>query len=220
MARKNYNKDAKAQETPTTEEEQTTEKKPLSTNTILLAIILLFVVFQTYMMVTEEDDRPAATTNQMTGANNSPAPNANTTPPPSPGGGAELQQAPPLNTPPGQGGQSINQANGQSQPSSNAVAVYSENEIDLGSVPAGKKVKHTFKLQNTGTDPLVYGDVTADAGLVVVDGPETTIPPGGSGSITVELNTENMSGPVNKIVHVNSNAEPAHFHLEVKANVQ
>lgn len=215
MGRKNYRKNL--DETGTTQTgtanediadtEKSSQEKKVDVNTILLVIILALLVVQTYLMITADNSpEPAgqATTEEY-------APTA--APESQPSAAAPQAQQPQQIT--------MDPNTGQVQSGgSNAVAVYSENEIDLGTLSAGNKVKHTFSVRNTGSDDLVFGDVSTDPGLLVVDGPATTIPPGGSGSITVELNTADLSGPVTKIVHVNSNSEPAHHHLEVKATVQ
>jgi outer membrane biosynthesis protein TonB len=101
----------------------------------------------------------------------------------------------------------------------NTVASYAETEKDFGSVTMGSKHQHKFKVTNTGTNPLTYGQVTGDAGLTIVSYPTTSLAPGQSGEIVVEY-TPDAAGAQTKQVHINANTEPSHNHLAIKANVK
>ena len=202
MTKKRYKRpatdDATGAITDASAEEQSTSKKT-DINTILLGIILVVVVIQTVMMMGNgDDDRPVPNNAQT----------AQTTPQQNQSGG---QDNPLINM-------DQNQQPGVS--ASGAVASYNETQKDFGTVAAGEKKRHTFKVTNSGTGDLQYGDITADDGASVVSFPRNAIPPGGTGEITVELDATGKSGPLNPVIHVNSNAEPAHFHLNLNANVQ
>jgi hypothetical protein len=90
----------------------------------------------------------------------------------------------------------------------------------LGDVRKGEKKTVQFKFTNSGNMPLAIGDISGDFGVNVVSYSQGNIEPGKSGSITVDMVTDNLeNGPQEKIVHVNSNANPKHIHLTVSANI-
>ena len=95
-----------------------------------------------------------------------------------------------------------------------------EPNADLGSVKKGADNTHTFKVTNTGTIPLTFGNVTTDQGLVLVSKLSEPVPPGGTSEIVVKLGPDIELGTIQKTVHIASNSDPAHYHLTVKAVIE
>lgn len=194
---------------------------PIRIETILLGIIALALVIQTFMMISggnKSDDSAAVAGPGITqGAPvNQNAPITQQQPQQQQQQQQQQQPQQQINVQPQQQPQ-------QQQPAQNdapATAVtYSEMEVDFGTLNKTQKQKHTFKVTNTGSNPLQYGIVRGDAGANVLSYTQTPIPPGGTGEITVELDPASLSGETQLNVHVNANTEPSHQHLVVKANV-
>jgi hypothetical protein len=72
-------------------------------------------------------------------------------------------------------------------------AVVPETVLDLGIVPRGDKVTGEFTLENRGTAPLVVSRTHSTCSCLVVRA-DSPIPPGGSGKIVVEVDTEVLDG--------------------------
>lgn len=84
-------------------------------------------------------------------------------------------------------------------------------------------IKHTFLIKNPGDSLLVISEVRPSCGCTTV-GFDSIIPPGKTGHVTVEVNTENFKeGAFEKIVTVISNANkysPYRLHIKgVKLNI-
>jgi hypothetical protein len=167
----------------------------LTTNTILLGIIALLLAVQTITKLSEDEQ---------------------------PGGGAVVQTptqpaVQPQVNPAVQPVQTITPTPQQTGPTT--MALYDITEADMGPMKVGQKAKQTFKVTNTGQNPLTYTSVTGDPAITVLSYPTAPIPAGGKGEIVVEY-TADAAGPQSRQVHVNANTEPGHVHLVVKANVQ
>ena len=83
----------------------------------------------------------------------------------------------------------------------------------------GTKKRHKYFFTNTGEGPLNIVDVHPDEGLSVISRPRDPIPPNGTGEILVEFQENNNEGELVKTIHINSNGNPGHTHLTMKANV-
>lgn len=77
---------------------------------------------------------------------------------------------------------------------------------DAGRVEAGTQVTHTYVLRNTGTAPVPIL-VTTSCGCTTTDY-DRMIPAGGTGKVTVLLDTTRMRGRVEKAIDVKTN-EPS-----------
>ena len=91
---------------------------------------------------------------------------------------------------------------------------------DFGTVAKGEKIRAVFDVRNTGKAPLEVTQVRPTCGCTVASF-DHTIPPGGTGKITAEVDTTGFSGPVSKAVLVFSN-DPAtpQVNLVIKADVR
>lgn len=98
-------------------------------------------------------------------------------------------------------------------------ALVQETEKDLGTLVHGERVSTEFTVENTGSAPLALTSVSSSCGCTVVDF-DRTISPGESGTITAEVDTSRLMGPITAQLIVETNepdAEP--IQLKVKAVV-
>ena len=91
---------------------------------------------------------------------------------------------------------------------------------DFGTVREGAMVKHTFHFQNTGDQPYVIQDVKTSCGCTVPIWPKDTIPPGASGEINVEFNTNGKMGLQLKVIRVIGNSDPPQAMLQMSGEVR
>lgn len=85
---------------------------------------------------------------------------------------------------------------------------FKEVNVDLGAVTEGAQVKHTFEFKNTGNVPLVIYSAHGSCGCTVPKYSKDPIPPGGTGEINVEFDSNGRLGANTKTVTVNSNTVP------------
>ena len=78
--------------------------------------------------------------------------------------------------------------------------------IDLGTVSRGEVITHSVTVANSGSDTLVVEQVKASCGCTGTMMSTSRIAPGGTGILSVKLDTRNLSGSVTKTVTVNSNS--------------
>ncbi|GIV27879.1 MAG: hypothetical protein KatS3mg027_1693 [Bacteroidia bacterium] len=115
------------------------------------------------------------------------------------------------------------------EPSSNEINVGNKNELpiidfeeeehDFGKIVQGEKVTYDFKFTNVGKSNLVISNAAASCGCTVADFPKEPIPPGKSGKITVEFNSEGKSGYTEKTITVVTNCEPNTKILKIKVDI-
>ena len=92
--------------------------------------------------------------------------------------------------------------------------------FDAGVVAKGDAVSHTFQVRNSGAEVLFLREVQPACGCTVAKfDPE--IPPGGTGTVHVVLDTTNFEGPISKPVTVLS-SDPTNpsVRLTIKAQVR
>lgn len=77
---------------------------------------------------------------------------------------------------------------------------------DFGTIKEGPTVKYDFEFTNTGKEPLIIYDATADCGCTKPSWPKQPILPGQAGKITVEYNTVGRVAPFSKYIYIKSNA--------------
>lgn len=99
-------------------------------------------------------------------------------------------------------------------------AVVDESIEDVGVVPKGQKVDHTFEIRNDGNATLEITQVKPACGCTVAEY-DRTIAPGATGKIRASVNTTEFRGPIQKSVKVFTNDEEnPEIILIVKANVK
>ncbi|ALM48183.1 hypothetical protein AMR72_04290 [Flavobacterium psychrophilum] len=99
------------------------------------------------------------------------------------------------------------------------VAKFDNPEHDFGTITAGEKVEHTFKVTNEGTADLVISEAKPSCGCTVPDFTKEPIKPGATGDIKVIFDSTGKSGNQEKTVTVTVNTEKASEVLKFKANV-
>jgi hypothetical protein len=99
-------------------------------------------------------------------------------------------------------------------------AVAPEPVWDAGVIGRGETVRHTFVIQNVGTETLYLREVRPACGCTVVSYDEQILP-GQTGKVAAELATEDFRGPIAKDVTVLTN-DPSNplFTLTIKGEVQ
>ena len=76
---------------------------------------------------------------------------------------------------------------------------------DFGKLRAGEPVKHTFLFTNLGDATLVLSNVQPSCGCTTAGEWSRQVEPGQTGTIPLQFNSANYSGPVTKTVTVTSN---------------
>ena len=95
-----------------------------------------------------------------------------------------------------------------------------ESEFDFGKVAVGEKVTHSYEFVNRGKAMLQIGQVTPSCGCTTLkDWPKGPISPGESGKITVEFNSSEFSGKVEKSIQVSTNGYPRDAYLKLRGEV-
>jgi hypothetical protein len=91
---------------------------------------------------------------------------------------------------------------------------------NFGKILEGQKVRHTYKFKNTGDQPLVISNVETSCGCTAPDYSKTPVMPGGTGEITLEFDSKNNRGAVNKNAIVISNALQERISIGFMAEVE
>jgi hypothetical protein len=79
-------------------------------------------------------------------------------------------------------------------------------DFDWGNTLQGEVVKHSYIVMNKGGAPLSITQVKASCGCTTVAKPEKPIEPGKTDTITLEIDTKRLNGPVKKTADIVSNA--------------
>lgn len=90
---------------------------------------------------------------------------------------------------------------------------------DFGTVEEGEKVRHSYIVTNTGTNPLIITDVVVSCGCTVPNYNKEPILPGKTGEIEIEFNSNNRVGKQSKNILVHSNAVGSPMSINFTANV-
>jgi hypothetical protein len=85
---------------------------------------------------------------------------------------------------------------------------FEEHTYDFGVISQGEKVSFTYKFKNVGKTNLVIASAKGSCGCTVPSYPKKPIPPGGSGVIDVEFNSDGKSGKQNKTITILANTFP------------
>jgi len=101
------------------------------------------------------------------------------------------------------------------------IMTFQTTSHDFGDVKVGEQVSYTFKYKNTGTDTLEIDNIVSSCGCTVPNSYEKVVAPGASASVTVQFDSKDKMGVVNKSLTILSNAisdQPAVF-LYIRVNV-
>ena len=78
---------------------------------------------------------------------------------------------------------------------------------DFGKIPEGQKLDVAFRFRNTGTTPLVIGQVRPSCGCTIAEQPQEPVAPGSEGQIKAVFNSEGRSGINHKSLFVTANTK-------------
>lgn len=79
-----------------------------------------------------------------------------------------------------------------------------------------RKLKHTFEIVNSGTDPLVISDVKLNCNCLTADYTKKPIAPGQTGEVTLTVHVSKLEdGHFRRVVYVYSNAKNSPTPLEL-----
>ena len=104
-------------------------------------------------------------------------------------------------------------------PADGAEITFSESSKDFGDITQGDVVEHTFKFENTGSQPLIISNVLVTCGCTATNWPRDPIAAGKSSEITVKFDSKGKNGAQNKIITVVSNAVNPREKVSIKSNV-
>lgn len=90
---------------------------------------------------------------------------------------------------------------------------------DFGTITEGDVVKHTWKVKNTGANPLVISNVQASCGCTAPSFTKDPIAPGAEGEVTLEFNSQGRPGKSDKNALIVSNADMDKFSIGFTAQV-
>lgn len=101
-----------------------------------------------------------------------------------------------------------------------AKAAFASTLFDFGKIISGEVVKHSFVFTNTGGQSLQISGVSSTCGCAVINTWSRQVEPGQTGTIPIEIHSQNLDGKVDKEIAVQCN-DPAHpmVRLKVKGTV-
>lgn len=91
---------------------------------------------------------------------------------------------------------------------------------DFGDITEGATVSYTFTYTNPGTDTLIVSRVISSCGCTVPSNYTKEVPPGGTGTITVEFKSAGKVGIFTKSLTILNNMDtPEPILLYIRVNV-
>lgn len=96
---------------------------------------------------------------------------------------------------------------------------YTETSFDFGQVTEGDTVSHTFKIKNTGSEPLMIYKTKGSCDCIKAYYSDKPILPGEEGDINVFFKTIGRKGKQVRTVSVTTNSEPAESTLTFTGEV-
>jgi hypothetical protein len=85
---------------------------------------------------------------------------------------------------------------------------FEQETFDFGVISQGEKVSFSYKFKNAGKTNLVIASAKGSCGCTVPSFPKKPVPPGGTGVIDVEFNSDGKSGKQNKTITILANTFP------------
>jgi hypothetical protein len=93
-------------------------------------------------------------------------------------------------------------------------------EHDFGSARQDQELVHDFIVTNTGTEDLVLSKIVTACGCTAAVAAETIVPPGGSTTLRVTLETRKYKGRIERSISIASNDRKRVTTVRVKAFVE
>ena len=106
-----------------------------------------------------------------------------------------------------------------SETRSKTTMTLDKTEHEFGKIKQGDQVECTFKVTNTGKEPLILEDAKGSCGCTVPDYPQEPIPAGDSRDIKVKFNSTGKEGKQSKKVTITANTEPIQTVVTIHADV-
>jgi Protein of unknown function (DUF1573) len=101
-----------------------------------------------------------------------------------------------------------------------ASITWEKPSYDFGDIAKGDKVSHTFKFENTGTEPLIITNVEVTCGCTIPKGwPRDPVMPGDKGEIEVQFDSTGKFGRQTKVITIVSNASSGNSQITFTANI-
>ena len=94
-----------------------------------------------------------------------------------------------------------------------------ETDFNFGSVTEGSVVKHTYKLKNGGTQPLLITDIRTTCGCTVPTWNKNPIAAGASDQVEVKFDTKGKENEQVKKITIIANTFPAETELILRGMV-
>ena len=95
-----------------------------------------------------------------------------------------------------------------------------DTKFNFGKIKEGDKVRHTWKVKNTGTTPLLIANVQTSCGCTAPFYPKEPILPGTEGEITLEFNSAGKKDHVIKNALIIANSDNSPFSIGFEADVE
>ena len=95
-----------------------------------------------------------------------------------------------------------------------------ETKFDFGKLKDGDKVRHNYKVKNTGSEPLLIANVQTSCGCTAPSFPKAPISPGEEAEITLEFNSAGKEGRVQKNALIVANTDNSPFSIGFEAMVE
>ena len=99
------------------------------------------------------------------------------------------------------------------------VIEFVDTDIEYGTINEGDTMRYRFDFKNTGDANLIITKVKPSCGCTVGNYPKEPIPPGGTGTVVVQFNSEGKPGRQEKSVAVYTNANPSKIRLYFRGSV-
>jgi hypothetical protein len=99
------------------------------------------------------------------------------------------------------------------------VIAFDHVDYDFGTINEGQKVTHTYSFKNTGEAPLIIQSAAPSCGCTVPEWSKDPIPPGGTGFVKAEFDSNGKPNIQNKTITVTANTWPKTTKLSFKAMV-
>ncbi len=94
-----------------------------------------------------------------------------------------------------------------------------ETKFDFGKIKEGDKVRHTWIIKNTGSNPLLISNVQTSCGCTAPFFNKEPLMPGKQGEITLEFNSAGKAGAVQKNALIMANTDDSPFSIGFEAQV-
>lgn len=99
--------------------------------------------------------------------------------------------------------------------------VFKSTVFNAGTVYKGEVIKAVFEVQNTGSHPLVFGEVRPSCSCTVAKAPKKPLQPGKTTTIIAKINTDELhTKRIHKVVTVMTNTSPNITILEIKGRIK